>query len=152
MAAGLLGMPHFSGKWESIWRMPIRNCSWQHALCLFLLERYRLIPLMAHFSGSRLSFFRFRFSIAALHSLSTSFSLPFQNIFDHTSRMRNFFTCLNVEGLNSSDLSLWLRGMLIFGVALLKVHWRDIENLGIYICMYVYILMLQILFFIVLCL
>lgn len=37
-ADGSSGVAHFSGKWESIWRMPLRNYSWQHALCLFLSE------------------------------------------------------------------------------------------------------------------
>jgi hypothetical protein len=29
-----VGVPHFSGKWESIWRTSLRNCTWQHALRL----------------------------------------------------------------------------------------------------------------------
>lgn len=43
---------HFSGKWESIWRTLLRNCSWQHALCLYVPERHRVIPLVSHSGGS----------------------------------------------------------------------------------------------------
>lgn len=39
------GVPHFSGKWESIWRMSLRNYSWQHALCSS--PSYRVVPLMS---------------------------------------------------------------------------------------------------------
>lgn len=47
-----VGVPHFSGKWESIWRTPLRNCSWQHALCLYVPEHHRVIPLVSHSDGS----------------------------------------------------------------------------------------------------
>lgn len=90
--------------------MPLRNCSWQHALCLFLSERYRVIPLMSYSHGSPLSFFRFPVSIGPPSSSLSSFFFSFftchQNIPVNANRVV-IFSPVHGES-NVSDLfSRW---------------------------------------------
>ena len=80
---------HFSGKWESIWRTLLRNCSWQHALCLYVPERHRVIPLVSHSGGSNLR----AFLSPSRSPKRALFHCP-QNIFTTACAMCRYLPCL----------------------------------------------------------